>query len=188
MPRHFNVEDLSFCVANDEEDVKRLEQDGRDAEKVADPNVRCVPRQELSPRPGWAPVATHSHKPETPTLSIRPGCAFDPKGGSRKPCVRSELVALPGSPSDHLLLDEKIATSSTLSTPLAASPELFLVSQSATDYANRRTIDLPESKSADRRRSDEAADADAAATTNCWRRQRFSAISSAGAGPRPLAN
>ena len=61
MPRHFDVEDLSVCEANDEEDVKRLEQDGRDAEKVAGPNVRCVPRQELSPRPGWAPVATHSH-------------------------------------------------------------------------------------------------------------------------------
>jgi hypothetical protein len=37
MPRHFNVQDLSVCEANDEEDVKRLEQDGRDAEKVADP-------------------------------------------------------------------------------------------------------------------------------------------------------
>ena len=75
--------------------------------------------------------------PETPTLSIRPGCAFDPKGGSRNPCVRSELVALPGSLGDHLLLDEKIATFSTLSNPLAASPELFPVSQSATDDANQ---------------------------------------------------
>src|SRR5215831_9514789 len=59
--RHFNVEDLSVCEADDEEDVKRLEQDRRDAEKVASPNVRCMPRQELSPRPGWAPAATRSH-------------------------------------------------------------------------------------------------------------------------------
>jgi hypothetical protein len=73
------------------------------------------------------------------------------------------LKLSPGSRGDHLLLDEKMATSSTPSNPLAASPELFAVSQSATDYANRRTIDLPESKSADRRRSGEAADADAAA-------------------------
>ena len=61
MPRHFNVEDLSVCESDDEEDVKRLEQDRRDAEKVASPNVRCMPRQELSPRPGWAPAAAHSH-------------------------------------------------------------------------------------------------------------------------------
>src|SRR5215471_11230421 len=33
MPRHFNVEDLSVCESDDEEDVKRLEQDRRDAEK-----------------------------------------------------------------------------------------------------------------------------------------------------------
>jgi hypothetical protein len=38
---------------------------------------------------------------------------------------------------DHPLFDEKIATSSTLSNPRAASPGLFPVSQSATDYANR---------------------------------------------------
>jgi hypothetical protein len=53
------------------------------------------------------------------------------------------------------LLDEKTATSSTPSNPLAASPELFPVSQSATDYAYRRTIKLPEAKSADRCRSGE---------------------------------
>jgi hypothetical protein len=59
-------------------------------------------------------------KPETLTLPIRPGCAFDPKCDSRLPCVRSEPEALPGSPGDHLLLDEKIATSSTPSNRLAA--------------------------------------------------------------------
>ena len=32
----FNVEDLSVCESDDEEDVKRLEQHRRDAEKVAD--------------------------------------------------------------------------------------------------------------------------------------------------------
>jgi hypothetical protein len=85
--------------------------------------------------------------------------AFDPKGDSRQPCVRSELEALPGL----LGLYEKIATSSTPSNPLAARPELFPVSQSATDAANRRTIGLPGSKSADRCRSSEAADAAAAA-------------------------
>jgi hypothetical protein len=52
---------------------------------------------------------------------------------------------------DHLLLDEKIAASSTPSNRLAASPKLFPASQSATDYANRLTTDLPESKSGDRR-------------------------------------
>src|SRR5215468_8176751 len=61
MPRHFNVEDLSVCESDDEEDVKRLEQDRWDAEKVASPNVRGMPRQEFSPRPGWAPAAIHSH-------------------------------------------------------------------------------------------------------------------------------
>ena len=61
MPRHFNVEDFSVCESDDEEDVKRLEQDRRDAEKVASPNVRGMPRQEFSPRPGWAPAAIHSH-------------------------------------------------------------------------------------------------------------------------------
>ena len=33
MPRHFNMEDLSVCESDDEEDVKRLEQHRRDAEK-----------------------------------------------------------------------------------------------------------------------------------------------------------
>src|SRR6516225_2311413 len=77
IPRHFNVDDFSVCEADDEEDVKRLEQDRRNAEKVASPNVRCMPCQELSPRPGWAPAATHSHiwprswrKPETLSLPI----------------------------------------------------------------------------------------------------------------------
>ena len=46
MPRHFNVEDLSVCESDGEEDVTRLEQHSRDAEKVASPNVRCMPRQE----------------------------------------------------------------------------------------------------------------------------------------------
>jgi len=76
-------------------------------------------------------------KLETLTAPIRPGCAFDPKGDSRQPCVRSEREALPGLLGGHLFLYEKIATSSTLSNPLAASPELFPVSRSATDAANR---------------------------------------------------
>jgi hypothetical protein len=58
MPRHFNVEDLSVCESDDEE---RREADRWDTEKVASQNVRCMPRQELSPRPDWAPAATHSH-------------------------------------------------------------------------------------------------------------------------------
>jgi hypothetical protein len=62
----------------------------------------------------------------------------------------------------HLLLYERIATSSAPSNPLAASPELFPVSQLATDDANRRTIGVPGFKSADRRRASEAADAAAA--------------------------
>src|SRR5215467_1140499 len=62
-------------------------------------------------------------KPETLILPIRPGCAFDPKGDSRQPCVRLEPEALPGSRGDQLLLDETIATSSTPSNPLAASPK-----------------------------------------------------------------
>jgi hypothetical protein len=76
-------------------------------------------------------------KPETLSAPIRPECAFEPKGDSRQPCVRSELEALPGSPGGHLLLYERIAISSTPSNPLAARPELFPVSQSATDNANR---------------------------------------------------
>jgi hypothetical protein len=73
MPRHFNVEDLSVCESDDEEDVKRLEQDRRDAEKVARPSVRCMPRQELSPRSGWAPASTHSH-----VFSHGPGGNLEP--------------------------------------------------------------------------------------------------------------
>src|ERR1700747_2642579 len=61
MPRHCNVEDLPVREPDDEEDVKRLEQDGRDTEKVASPHVRCMPRQELSPCPGRAPAATPAH-------------------------------------------------------------------------------------------------------------------------------
>jgi len=37
MPRHCNVKDLPVREPDDEEDVKRLEQDGRDTEKVASP-------------------------------------------------------------------------------------------------------------------------------------------------------
>jgi hypothetical protein len=74
---------------------------------------------------------------ETLTAPIRLGRAFDPKGDSRQPCVRSELEALPGLLAGHLFLYERIATSSTPSNPLAASDELFPVSQSATDDANR---------------------------------------------------
>src|ERR1700757_2780335 len=66
-------------------------------------------------------------KLETPTAPIRPGCAFDPRGDSRQPCVRSELEALPRLLGGHLFLYERIATSSTASNPLAASPELFPV-------------------------------------------------------------
>jgi hypothetical protein len=42
MPSHFSVEGFSFRVPNHEEDVKRLEQDRPDTEKIASPNVRCV--------------------------------------------------------------------------------------------------------------------------------------------------
>jgi hypothetical protein len=37
MSRHFNVEDLSVGESDDEENVKRSQQDRRDAEKVASP-------------------------------------------------------------------------------------------------------------------------------------------------------
>jgi hypothetical protein len=139
MPRHFNVEDLSV---SESEDVKRLEQDRRDAEKVASPHVRCMPGQEPTPRLGLG-RGTLAHiwprslrKPETLTLPTRLGCAFDPKAilGSH---ASDESLKLSGSSGDHPLLDEKIATSSTPSNPRAASPELFPVSQSATDCANR---------------------------------------------------
>jgi hypothetical protein len=60
MPRYFNVRDLSVSESDDEEDVNRLEQRRRDAEKVAGPHVRSVPRQKLSPR-GWARAATAAH-------------------------------------------------------------------------------------------------------------------------------
>jgi hypothetical protein len=145
MPRHFNVEDLSVCESDDEEDVKRLEQDRRDAEKGRKPKcpMHAASGTLATSRlgPGCDTLAyiwpRSSRKPETLTLPIRPGYAFDPKGDSRQPCVRSELEALPGSRGDQLLLDEKLATSSTPSNRLAASPKLFPASQSATDYANR---------------------------------------------------
>jgi hypothetical protein len=40
MPRHFSMKDFSVGVPNHEEDVKRLEQDRSDTEKIASPNVR----------------------------------------------------------------------------------------------------------------------------------------------------
>jgi hypothetical protein len=145
MPRHCNVEDLPVREPDDEEDVKRLEQDRRDTEKVRKPTCsmhaasgtlamsRLGPggdtRAYIWPR-SW-------RKLETLTAPIRPECAFDPKGDSRQPCVRSELEALPELLGGHLFLYERIATSSTPSNPLAASPELFPVSQSTTDAANR---------------------------------------------------
>jgi hypothetical protein len=53
--------DLPVSATDGEEDVKPPEQDSWDTEKVTSPNVRCVPRQELSPRLGWAPAVTHPH-------------------------------------------------------------------------------------------------------------------------------
>src|SRR5215472_16466259 len=111
IPGHCNVDDLPVRAPDDEEDVKRLEQDRRDTEKVASPHARCMTRQELSPCPGGAPAATPSHifapwswrKLETLTAPVRPECAFDPKGDSRQPCVRSELEVLPGLPGGHLI-------------------------------------------------------------------------------------
>src|ERR1700751_638721 len=67
-------------------------------------------------------------KLESLTAPIRPGCAFDPNGDSRQPCVRSELEALTGLLGGHLFLYERIAPSRTPSNPLAASAELFPVS------------------------------------------------------------
>src|SRR6201997_2143869 len=61
MPRHCNVEDLPVREPDDEEDVKRLEQDRRDAEKVESPHVRCGPGQDLPPCAGWAPGAAPAH-------------------------------------------------------------------------------------------------------------------------------
>src|SRR6516162_11341302 len=61
MPRHCNVEDLPVREPDDEEDVKRLEQDRRDTEKVASPHARRMPRQELSPCPGRASAAAPPH-------------------------------------------------------------------------------------------------------------------------------
>jgi hypothetical protein len=55
----------------------------------------------------------------------------------------------------HLFLYEKIATSSTLSNPLAASPELFPVPQSATDVAkslNHRLARIQKRRSASLKR------------------------------------
>jgi len=78
-----------------------------------------------------------SRKLETLPAPVRPECAFDPKGDSRQPCARSELEALPVLPGGHLLLFERIATSSTPSNPLAANLEPSQALQSATDDANR---------------------------------------------------
>ena len=129
MPRHFNVEDLSVCGSDDEEDVKRLETVGTQKKSQAQMSDECRVRNSRHVPVGSRLRHTRIYwprswrKPETLTLPIRPGCAFEPKGDSRLPYVRSELEALPGSPGDHLSLDEKIATSSTPSNRLAASPK-----------------------------------------------------------------
>ena len=56
MPRHCNVENLPVREPDDEEDVKRLEQDRRDAEKVASPwrASRTAKRNILSDATGLA--------------------------------------------------------------------------------------------------------------------------------------
>src|SRR5215471_15478293 len=82
-------------------------------------------------------LATVLEETRNPNRANWPGCAFDPKGDSRQPCVRSELEALARLLDGRLFLYERTATSSTPSNPLAASPNLFPVSQSATDAANR---------------------------------------------------
>ena len=61
MTRHFDMKDLSIGVPNHEENVKRLEQDSSNAEKVASPNVLCVALEELWPTQGWAAAAAHPH-------------------------------------------------------------------------------------------------------------------------------
>ena len=61
MSRHFEVDDFSVSVPNHEEDMKRLEQNRSDAEKIASPNVRCMALEELSPTGGWAPIVRRAH-------------------------------------------------------------------------------------------------------------------------------
>src|SRR5262252_6972346 len=145
IPGHCNVEDLPVREPDDEEDVKRLEQDRRDTEKSRKPTCSTHAASGTLAMSRSGPGGdTRAYiwpqswrKLETRTAPIRPGCAFDPKGDSRQPCVRSALEALPGLPGGPLLFHERIATSSTPSNLLAASPEPFPVSQLATDDANQ---------------------------------------------------
>jgi hypothetical protein len=51
-----DVEDFPIDVLNHEEDVKRFEQEGLDAEEVAGPYVRCVKFQKCSPTHGRASI------------------------------------------------------------------------------------------------------------------------------------
>ena len=102
MPRHCNVENLPVREPDDEEDVKRLEQDRRDAEKVASPHVRCMPRQELSPCPGRAPGGdTRAYiwprswrKLETLTAPIRPECVRCPDNNLFADRATARVIAL----------------------------------------------------------------------------------------------
>jgi hypothetical protein len=118
-------------------------------------------------------------KLETLTAPIRPECAFDPKGDSRRPCVRSELEAPPGLSGGHLLFHERIATSSTPSNPLAASPETvsgFTISNGCRQSLSHRLARIQKRRSVSLKRDRGCR---RCSTTNCCRRQRFSAISSA---------
>src|SRR5215472_15130718 len=104
-----------------------------------------MPRQELSPRPGWAPAATYSHIfGHGPGGNLKPSpCQFGLDAlltlkailGSH--ASDQSLKLAPDRRATTSLLVEKIATCSRPSNPLAASPEPFPVSRSATDYANR---------------------------------------------------
>ena len=80
MQRHSNVQDL--CLrSDDEEDVRCLEQDLRDAQKVTSPNVQCMARQEPSPRAGWARSWVSSRERRGPS-SLQPALILmDPKVG-----------------------------------------------------------------------------------------------------------
>jgi hypothetical protein len=133
--------------------------------------------------PGCDPLAyiwrRSWRKPGTLTLPIRPGCAFDPKGDSRQRCVQSNLEALPGSPGDHLLLDEKIATSSTPFQPARCQPRTvsgFAINNGLRQSLNHRLARIQKRRSVSLRRGRGCR---RCSTANCWRRQRFSATSSA---------
>ena len=117
-------------------------------------------------------------KPETLALPIRPGCAFDPKGDSRHHASDQSLKLFPDRRTTTSCLTRRSPP------PVRAPPRSlpartlsgFTISNGLRQSLNHRLARIQKRRSASLTRGRGCR---RCSTTNCWQRQRFSAISSA---------